>query len=181
MSYSFGEPQELLKLRDTVLEKIGRLQTVIDTLEFYELASDVPTASGATPANGTGRKSASTPVINIYNSTFGTLNTGEVLGSIHSHVAAVTGSSSAESFRDAVESFAGVVAEVSDLAEENRQDALRYLDTLAEEAGHEPPKRRVPILKGMLLAIPATIELSGRALEAWDRYGPAIRAYLGLP
>ncbi len=173
-----GEPQKLLQLRESVRLKIGRLQTVLDALELYELASDIPAAAPETVVSGTHRKPTSSPVINISHSTFGALNTGEVQGSIHSHVAAIADAPTADAFRDAVESLAGVVAEVTDLADENRQDALQYIDTLAQEAGDEPPKRRLGVIKGMLLAIPASIQLSGRALEAWDKYGPAIRAHL---
>jgi hypothetical protein len=174
VSYSFDEPHKLLQLRESVREKIGRLQTVMDALELYELASDGPAAPVTPPGSGTRPRQH----VEVHNyGTLGTLNTGEVLGSIHSHASTVTGLS-ADAFREAVDALATAIAKDQALSDDRRKEALESIDALAEEAGREPEKRRRGVLRGIMLAIPGAIELSANALQAWDKYGPTIQTHL---
>ncbi len=176
MGYSVDEPQKLLQLRESVQEKIGRLRTVMDTLELYELAS----ASPAEPARPLGSGTRPRQHVEVHNyGSLGTLNTGEVLGSIHSRASTVAGVS-AEDFREAITAFARVIGENRDLPEERRGVVLESVDLVAEEASRPPEKRRLRAVHALLAAIPGAIAMSGGAIEAWDRYGATIRAYLGL-
>jgi hypothetical protein len=92
----------------------------------------------------------------------------------------VTGSSSADAFREAVNALAAAIAQDRELQENRRKEALESIDALVEEASRQPENRRIGVLRGMLMAIPEAISLSGRALGSWDKYGAPIRAHLGL-
>ena len=143
-----------------------------------------PTAPPTRPSQsvrrlGEGPPAAPSQVINVYG-TVGTLNTGQVLGNIQSHVSAVTGSPSADAFREAVEELAKLIAQDGAFSDASRREILESIDLVAEEASRPPEKRRLGAVRAVLSALPGAIAISGGAIEAWDRYGPAIRAYLGL-
>jgi len=178
----FLEMQGLEGLRDRVRMRITELQGVIDKLPLYDLVADSPSIEPVTAGGATWRRPSATPaqVINVYG-TVGTLNTGQVLGSIHSHVSAVTGSPTADAFREAIEELARLIAHDEALSDESRKEALEGIDLVAEEASRPPDKRRLGAVRAVLSALPGAIAISGGAIEAWDRYGPAIRTYLGLP
>ncbi len=176
--------KKMARMRSVVDDRVNFLQGEIEKLEIYESVPEsgwpeVATFGGATPQNWPKRPAPAQPIIHITNSTFGTLNTGDVLGSINSHVSTVTGQS-AEDFRAAITEFARAVDQNSHLPEEGRRTVLESIDVVAEEANRPPEKRRLRAVHALLAAVPGTIAVSGGAIEAWDRYGPTIRAYLGL-
>jgi hypothetical protein len=174
----------LRRLRQSVIDRISNLEGVKERVEagLYERAPDVAgddrrnAASGATsrPASG------GSPVINIYDSTVGTLNTGEVLGNIHSRVSGVTGSPSADAFRKGIDALSEVVAAAEDLPNTKRTEALDCIEVIAESAAQPATSRRVGVVRSVIASLPETLALSSRALDAWDKYGGAIRAHLGL-
>jgi len=172
-----NEMEELTRLREQVQDRIARLRTIVKKLPLYDPAPEPPNENAAPVSTATRPK---VPRVAIYNyGPVGTLNTGEVLGDIHSHVSAVTGVS-AEAFREAVEKFAESIAGNRELADENRQLVLESIDVAAEEATRPPEKRRRKVVGALLLAIPGAISVSGGAIEAWQTFGPAIRAQFGL-
>jgi hypothetical protein len=172
-----NEMEELTRLREQVQDRIARLRTIVKKLPVYDPAQEPPNGNSAPVSTATRQKA---PQVAIYNyGPVGTLNTGEVLGDIHSHVSAVTGVS-AEAFREAIEKFAESVAGNRELADENRQLVLESIDVAAEEATRPPEKRRRKVVGALLLAIPGAISVSGGAIEAWQTFGPAIRAQFGL-
>jgi hypothetical protein len=164
---------------------INDLKIVAGKLDLYELVPEntpwpeIATFGAATPQNWPKPGRDPQPIVQISNSTFGALNLGEVKGSIHAHVASISGAS-ADAFRQAIAAMTEVVAGATELTEQRRQEVLQYIDALAEQAGHEPAKRKTPIIKGMLLAIPTALDVSAHALDAWDKYGPAIRSHFGV-
>ncbi len=169
--------ETLSRLRQTVTDRVSFLQGLVETLYLYDAISDRPSIAPAAVGAPTHQR----PQIAFHNyGTVGTLNTGEVLGSIHSHASAVTGSSSADAFREAVNALAAAIAQDRELLENRRKEALESIEALVEEASRQPENRRIGVLRGMLLAIPVAISLSGRALGSWDKYGAPIRAHLGL-
>ena len=175
----FLEMQELAGLRERVGRRINELQAVIDKLPLYDLVPDGPPDAPVTIGGATWGRPLATPapVINVYG-TVGTLNTGEVLGSIHSHVSAVTGSPSADAFRNAIEHLAKLIARDDELDDDRRKEALDSIDLIAEEAGRPAEKRRLGAVRAVLAALPGMLALSGHALEAWDKYGPSIQTHL---
>lgn len=177
MSNFVDEMFELESLRERVRLRIARLQAIVKKLPLYD---PVPEATSLDPGPATKASRQRPTQVAIYNyGPVGTLNTGEVLGDIHSHVSAVTGVS-AEVFREAIEKFAESIAENRELSDENRQLVLESIDVAAEEATRPPEKRRRRMVGALLLAIPGAISLSGGAIEAWQTFGPAIRAQFGL-
>jgi hypothetical protein len=170
-----NEMQELTRLQERVRVRLARLRAIVKKLPLYELVSVAPNVEPA-HVRPSSRQRPTHLAINNYG-TLGTLNTGEVLGSIHSHASTVTGLS-ADAFREAVDALATAIAKDQALSENRRKEALESIDALAEEAGREPEKRRSGVLRGMMLAIPGAIELSANALQAWDKYGPAIQTHL---
>ncbi len=172
----------LRRLRQSVADRVSHLEGIRERIEagLYERA---PSEGGELPHHrGTGPTSRQPftqgPIFNI--GTVGTLNTGEVLGNIHSHLSGVTGSPSADAFREAIEAFSKVIAQANELPDEIKAEVLESLDLVAESATHPPVKRRMTVLRKVLASLPETLALSSRALDAWDRYGGAIRAHLGL-
>ncbi len=173
--------QELIRIRASVRRRISELQAVVDKLGLYDLVSDGPPKPPVTIGAATWGSLPARPaqVINVYG-TVGTLNTGQVLGSIQSHMSTVTGSPSADAFREAVEELAKLIAQDGAFSDASRKETLESIDLVAEEASRPPEKRRLGAVRAVLAALPGGIAISGGAIEAWDRYGPAIRAYLGL-
>lgn len=172
--------RELVRLRQRVRNRISSLQTIVKMLALYELVSDAPAVGTSNRIPGAVPYRPPSHVTVNVNAPVGTLNTGEVLSNISSHVAVVTGSPSADAFREAVNALAAAIVQDQDLSDVRRKEALESIDVMAEEAGREPGKRRRGVLRGMLLAIPAAIEVSSKALEAWDKYSGPIRAHLGI-
>jgi hypothetical protein len=178
-----SEHEKLRRAHDSLSNRINELKAVAGKLDLYELAPDqslpeIATFGAATPQSRPKRPQPQ-PVIHISHSTIGTLNTGEVLGSIRSHVAVAAGPS-AEAFREAVQSFAAEIAEDETLSQELRKEVLDSIDYLAEAGSETPDKRRLGVIRGTLTAMPGVLALSAKALEAWDKYGGPIRAHLGL-
>jgi hypothetical protein len=171
------------RLHESIDDRVSRLLGIVEKIEagLYELAGasfpipSSPSRDGASP-----RRPSNPPVINIYGGTVGTLNTGEVLGNIHSHVSSLTGSPSAVAFRESIEAFSKTVAEVDDLTDPVRTEVLENIEFIAESGAQPPDKRRVGVLRAALTMLPDTLALSSRALEAWDKYSGAIRLHLGL-
>ncbi|HVC77013.1 MAG TPA: hypothetical protein VND96_10940, partial [Candidatus Micrarchaeaceae archaeon] len=86
-----SEYERLQELQERALDRVNRLKTVVEKLPLYELVPE-PTVEVAKREPGRGEPvMRPSTVIKISHSTFGTLNTGEVLGSINTHVAATTG------------------------------------------------------------------------------------------
>lgn len=170
------EGRELANLRNRVRRRVSDLQEIIDKLDLYDVAADAPDPGPPLGPPLAGPRTAHVTV-NVHGPV-GTLNTGEVLGSIYSHVESITGSWSAGAFRDSMKSLAAEIADNQELPEQARRETLEAVDGLAEELGREPSKRRVGIIRGMLLAIPAGLQVSTRAMEAWDTYGPVIQAHI---
>ena len=176
-----NEMQELTRLQERVRVRIARLRAIVKKLPLYDVVPDGPLIEPVTIGGATWGRPPAIPaqVINVYG-TVGTLNTGHVLGSIQSHVSAVTGSQSADAFREAIEELAKLIAQDKALSDESRKEVLEGIDLVAEEASRAPEKRRLGAVRAVFTALPGAIAISGGAIEAWDRYGPAIRAYLGL-
>src|SRR2546428_5490053 len=172
-----GEMRHLIRLRQQVQHRIGNLRTIVKKLPLYDPVSDSPNGDAA-PTIGPSRPKPARVAIYNYGPV-GTLNTGQVLGDIHSHVSAVTGVS-AEAFREAIEKFAESIAHNQELSDENRQLVLESIDVAAEEAARPPEKRRLGVVRAMLAAVPGAIAVSGGAIEAWHAYGPTILAQFGL-
>ena len=168
-----------------MLNLVNDLKTVVDKIDLYELASEdslgpeVKTFGSATGTTSPTPPAEPSTVIHISHSTFGTLNTGEVLGSIHSHVTSASGPT-AEAFRVAIEALANDIASDRSLSEEARNDALESIDYLAESGGDLPEKRRTGIVHRTLTALPDALKVSAGALEAWDKYGEPVRKHFGL-
>jgi hypothetical protein len=170
--------QDFMEIRESVEESVNRLQTVVDKLELYELAPEAPEPE-AVPA-ATARAPRPGTVINITNSTFGAMTAGDVLGSIRAHVSSLSGTPSADAFREAVKAFAAEVANETALSEQQRKEVLEDIDFVTKGANQPEGERPVGPMKAMIAAIPAALETSTRLLGAWDQYGPAIKAHVGL-
>jgi hypothetical protein len=175
------EQKQLVELSRRFGYRIRALRTIVKKLSLYDRVPDGPPDAPVTIGAATWGRPPAAPsqVINVYG-TVGTLNTGQVLGNIQSHVSSVTGSPSADAFREAVEELAKLIAQDGAFSDESRREILESIDLVAEEASRPPEKRRLGAVRAVLSALPGAIAISGGAIEAWDRYGPAIRAYLGL-
>jgi len=171
------ERNELVLLSERLQHRINKLRTIVQKLPLYGLAEEAHAEPQASPKAQT-QRGPSHVTVNVH-APVGTLNTGEVLGNIHSHVSTVTGMSAAD-FRSAITEFARVIGENRDLPEQRRKAVLETIDLVAEEANQPPEKRRLEAIQLLLLAIPALVDVSNVAVQAWNTYGPAIRAYLGL-
>ncbi len=175
------EQKQLVELAQSFGYRIRALRTIVKKLPLYDRVPDGPPEPPVTIGAATWGRPPAAPaqVINVYGAV-GTVNTGQVLGNIQSHVSAVTGSPSADAFREAVEELAKLIAQDGALSDASRKEILESIDLVAEEAGRPPEKRRLGAVRAVLSTLPGAIAISGGAIEAWDRYGPAIRAYLGL-
>ncbi len=115
--------------------------------------------------------------INITGGTIGTLNTGQVMGDIESHVNAVSGAS-ASKFREAVKAFAEAVDQDAKLGAAARVEILEDLDYLVEEARKQPAERRPTLLRRTIEGLPGALTLAEQAKTAWDAFGPIIAGFL---
>jgi len=174
-----SEFERLKELQERALDRVNRLRTVVEKLPLYELTSE-PTLVPAKPEPSYGEPVVRpSTVIKISHSTFGTLNTGEVLGSINSHVAATTGVT-AEEFRIATKELAAQIAQDGAFTDQQRRELLEDLDFLAETAAKPPEKRRLGMVRRTLAAMPDLLRVSAAGIDAWDKYSEPIRRHFSL-
>lgn len=169
--------RDFIDMREAIEESVNRLQAEVDKLELYELAAE--TAEPQSSMNN--RRPVARPgtVINIQTN-LAPLTIGHVLGTIHSHAVNIGGSPAANAFRTAIEEFAGLVAEDTSLAEEQRKEALENLELVAQMAKLPLAHRVIGPVKATVAAIPGVLASSDHLLAAWQQYSPAIKAFLGL-
>ena len=117
--------------------------------------------------------------ISISGGTVGTLNFGQVIGDIETHVNAVTGGS-ADQFKRAVKEIVESIERDGSLTEAAKAGALEFFDYLAEAAASAPPIRKLSIIRRVLVGIGETFEDASDAHAVWDRRGPIVRRFFGL-
>jgi hypothetical protein len=166
---------KLTRLRRDVEDHVSDLEGIVEKIKGGLYDVDAQLGAIESPVPSTPRMPVA-PVFHISHSTVGALNTGEVHGNIDAR-AAVIKSPSVEEFKAAVAEMRKLIAE---LPPQNRSDALDVIDHVDMLAAQPPAERRLGVLKGALAALPDTLAISAKALEAWDRYGGTIRAHLGL-
>lgn len=163
----------LRKRQESLREQVTYLESVLERLELYETAI---------PSNADTRRTLSglheTVHLTIKDSTVGTLNLGEILGDIKTHVNQVTGPS-AESFKAAITAVSEAVVRDADLASQ-RKAILEHLDELTEKAKQPPSQRKLSTIKSLFGFIRDAISTGTEAAKVLEGHGVDITSFFGI-
>lgn len=119
-------------------------------------------------------------VIHIESSNIANLNLGSQIGTINSALQVMSkGEQSQREFARALEEFTAAVLD-SRLSDANKQEVVEALSTIAQQGTRKPEERTKGILKALVIWIPTAIATAVDLTKLWDKFGPAIKAYLGI-
>lgn len=172
-SHYDNHPVILRKMDESLREQVTYLESVVERLELYE-----PAPPSGTTTNRSLSRLHETVHLTIKDSTVGTLNLGEILGDIKTHVNQVTGPS-AESFKEAITAVSEAVARDTSLANQ-RKAILEHLDELAEKAKQPPSQRKLSTIKSLFGFIRDAISTGTEAANALEEHGVDITSFFGI-
>jgi hypothetical protein len=117
--------------------------------------------------------------ISIYGGTVGTLNLGQVIGGIETHVNAVTGGS-ADQFKLAVKQIVESVQRDESLTQSAKAAVLEHVEYLAEAAASPPPNRKLSVITRVVGGIGEATGAASDARGVWNTWSPTVRRFFSL-
>ena len=105
----------------------------------------------------------------------GTLNLGEIIGNIESHITSTTGPT-ADEFREAIRAIVEVSRQALPAAAQ--QEAFEQLEFISAEAEKPPEKRQRAIIGPVLERLAKLMVLADATKTAWNDWGPAIAHFV---
>jgi hypothetical protein len=151
------------RLRDSV----GKLEGIRDLISVIVEAPLRPAPTSRTAATPAPRITVTGNV--------GTLNLGEIVGNIESHITSTTGPS-AEEFREAMRAIVEVSRRA--LPPEAQEEALQQLEFISAEAEKPPEKRSRAIIGPVLERLAQVMVLADATKTAWNDWGPGITHFV---
>ncbi len=167
-----SEGTRLRRVQDNFRSCINKLGTIIETLPTYDQAP--PTA----PAPIVQAAPFRHVTINMYGGAVGNLNLGQLIGTIETHVNAVSGPD-ADQLRAAVKELVEATSRDARLSNKERTEVLEALDMVSEEAAKLVAERRGTVIRRALAAIPVVLNTATEAKTVWDTFGPVITGFFG--
>ena len=121
------------------------------------------------------------PTIHIQNSHVANLNLGSQVGNITAVLQSISGGNAAQrEFARALEHLTQAVVSHAMLPDADKQEVVQTLSTIAEQAAKKPEERSKGILKAAVAWLPTAISTASDLTTLWDKFGPIIKAYLGI-
>jgi hypothetical protein len=123
------------------------------------------------------------PIINLHvqDSNIANLNLGSQIGTINASLQVISGHGPSEQeFAQALKELTEAVVSQPDLPDPQKQEVVEALTTIAEEATKKPEQRSKVTLKALVSWIPVTISAVKGLSDLWEKFGPIIKAHLGL-
>jgi hypothetical protein len=120
--------------------------------------------------------------INILNSTIGILNTGQIknIESININIGKLNDAGSDE-IANALRNLTAAVVESTELAGDDKSDALEQLESLSEQAILPASERNKPgVVKAVFTTLNGTLAAAGSLAGIWSAWGPAIQRFFGF-
>ena len=153
----------------------GRLESVIQKLDWYEVALDAESTPEARPIAARYRDLH----IHIEGSTVGQLNLGPVIGNIETHLNAIQGPS-ADEVKALIKDLVEQVLQDKELAAETKRDAIESIEFLSASAAEPPEERRLSVVKAVLEATAGLLNAGGSAIVVWQAAEPILHKFFGL-
>ena len=121
--------------------------------------------------------------INISGGQIGNLNTGEQVGTITGsvHILSEKQDKQSQDLASALKYLTEAIHESKELTDDQKRDNLDILATLATAAQEPPEKRSKGVLKTIVTGLGAAVSVAKPLAELWQTWGPAVRAYFGIP
>jgi len=116
--------------------------------------------------------------ITLNASQIGTLNLGNIVGDVETHLTAVS-DADARAAQESLQTLAQAILDDQALTDEQRQELLENVDLLAEEAGKPGPHRRSGLVRSVLTGLAASLGAAGGLAEVWAAVGPALLDFFG--
>jgi len=121
------------------------------------------------------------PTIHIQNSNVANLNLGSQLGTITANLQAISaGDESERHFARALEELTQAVLSEKALQQNEKQEVVDAISTLAEQAAKKPEERSKVTLKAIATWLPTAISAASNLMTLWDKLGPIIKGHLGI-
>lgn len=117
-------------------------------------------------------------VINVQDSQVGTINTGQIVGSVENHLTQLAARSP-----DAVELLRQLAEDVTnsdELGDEAKQGALEAIDFLAEEAAKDEATRRPGPVRSVMRDLSMLLSASAALAKLWETAEPHVHSLFGL-
>ena len=120
--------------------------------------------------------------INITGSQVGAFNVGPQLGTITGtvHVLAEKQDRESQDLASALKHLTEAIHSSPDLTDEQKKDNLDLLAALADSSQEPPEKRSKGVVKTMVAGLGTALSAAKALTEAWQAWGPAVRAYFGV-
>jgi hypothetical protein len=126
-------------------------------------------------------RSSNRPTIHIQNSSVANLNLGSQLGTITANLQTISaGDESQRQFARALEELTQAVLSETALQQNEKQEVVDAISTLAEQGAKKPEQRSKVTLKAIATWIPTAISAANNLMTLWDKLGPSIKGHLGV-
>ncbi len=80
----------------------------------------------------------------------------------------------------ALEQLTQAVLSEATLQAADKKEVVEALSAIAEQAAKKPEERSKGILKAAVAWLPTAISAAKNLTTLWDKFGPIIKAYLGI-
>lgn len=128
-------------------------------------------------------KTVNQSTIHLYvqNSAIANLNLGSQVGTINATLESASGKGDgAEEFAAALKRLTEAVISQESLSNNDKQEMVQALSTIAEQATKKPEDQSKGLVKAILAWIPPVVASTKELASLWEQFGPTIRSYLGI-
>lgn len=111
----------------------------------------------------------------------GVLNTGTVIGNIEAHLNAIdTGQPEAAALREHLQELAQAIANLDEMDEAQRKEALEGIDFLAEAAADPESMPPQGVLRSVITWLSQIAQVSDSLHTIWTQVGGPVARFFGL-
>lgn len=152
----------------------GEVRNIQALLEAIDILEQIPEPVRVLPLAS--RQHDRAAAVHVLNSTIGTLNLGEIQGSVSNKISALP--PSADRFKVALDAVLRAVADDPSLGDDQRREAMEHLEFLAEAGRSELSERRSAVLRSALEGMGRLLSLATQAHDVWQQWQPVISGFL---
>lgn len=164
---------EFERAHESLRDQFRELETILDLIDVVQ---GIPNPVRPSPAVPPSTRASSGPVVNVTNSTVGTLNLGEIKGAIENKISTLA--PSAGDFKAGMSQVMEATLADDGLSQDRRREALEHLETLTDYAKLEPPERKAAVINSVLLGLNQILQLGSTAHTVWDQWQQTISGFL---